>query len=181
MWVIGWSYVKGCENSFIDRWDMEQKQINISFEEYGHLQELAKIDQKLVTIALEAAKKAYAPYSGFRVGAALLLENGEIVQGSNQENAAYPSGMCAERVALYWAGANFPDVAITSLAVVAMKNGQMVDEVAAPCGACRQVIVESQYRSGNSFPIILAGKNKTLKVADGNDLLPLAFGPWDLK
>ncbi len=160
---------------------MEQKKITISIEEYSHLEELNTTDQELVAIALEAAKNAYAPYSEFNVGAAILLDNGEIVKGSNQENAAYPSGMCAERVALYWAGANYPNVAIKSLAIVAMNDGQLVDKVAAPCGACRQVIVESQYRSGNSFSIILAGKNKTLKVANGIDLLPLAFGPWDLK
>lgn len=160
---------------------MKQKQIVISIKEYENFDELDKLDRNLVDIASQAAKSAYAPYSGFSVGAALLLANGEIIQGSNQENAAYPSGMCAERVALYWAGANFPNVAIQSLAIVAMKDGKMVDRVAAPCGACRQVISESQFRSGNNFSIILAGNNNILKLADGNDLLPLAFGPGDLK
>jgi len=160
---------------------MERKQITISILEYAHLEELDTMDQELVASAIEAAEKAYAPYSGFNVGAALLLEDGNIIKGSNQENAAYPSGMCAERVALYWAGANHPNIPIKSLAIVAMKDGQLVDKVAAPCGACRQVIAESQYRSGSGFPIILAGNNKILKVENGTDLLPLAFGPWDLK
>lgn len=160
---------------------MKRKEITISYLEYNNVYELDVDDQTLVHAAIEAAQQAYAPYSEFNVGAALLLKNGQIVKGSNQENAAYPSGLCAERVALFWAGANYPNEAIQSMAVVAMNKGQMVDEVTAPCGACRQVISESQHRAGASFSIILAGKNKIVKLLDGNDLLPLSFGPSDLK
>ena len=151
------------------------------YREFPSINHLNEEEQLAVSSAIVAAKDAYAPYSGFSVGCALLLDNDKIVIGSNQENAAYPSGMCAERVALYAAGAQYPNAKIKLLAVVAMTNGELVDTVTAPCGACRQVIVESQHRGGSAFPIILAGKKSVIKIDNPKDLLPLAFGPWDLE
>ncbi len=154
---------------------------DFTFIEYDAIDELDEIEQKLIDKAIEVAKDAYAPYSGFNVGCALLLDNNETIVGSNQENAAYPSGLCAERVALFTAGAQFPTNKILALAVVAMKDGELVESVTAPCGACRQVILESEYRSKSNFPIILAGKSKIVKIKNAYDLLPLSFGPKNLE
>lgn len=134
--------------------------------------------RRTIDAAFAIARNAYAPYSGFCVGAALLLANGEIVTGCNQENAAYPSGLCAERVALFSAGAHYPNVAVKNMAIVALKDGQSV--AVAPCGACRQVILESLARQASSFPVYLAEKHKVTKVENAGDLLPLAFGPDSL-
>lgn len=160
---------------------MKRNIINFEYNEFSSIELLGEEEQMIVNTAIVASKNAYAPYSGFSVGCALLLDNGKIVIGSNQENAAYPSGMCAERVALYAAGAKYPNAKIVLMAVVATTNDELVDTVTAPCGACRQVIVESQYRVNNDFPIILAGKNNIIKIDNPKDLLPLAFGPWDLE
>ncbi|WP_088654186.1 cytidine deaminase [Geofilum rhodophaeum] len=159
---------------------METQNISIKISKYTSLEELSKEERLLIEAAREIAGKAYAPYSRFQVGAALLLENGEVVSGSNQENAAYPSGLCAERVALFWAGTHYPDTPIKAMAIAALKNGEPVARIAAPCGACRQVISESTHRNNTPFSLLLVGKNEVLKVANANDLLPLSFGPQDL-
>ena len=104
--------------------------------------ELSREDATLIAEAVKVAQDAYAPYSQFKVGAAVLLENGIIVTGSNQENAAYPSGLCAERTALFYAGAQYPDVPVLALAVVAFNNIGQVEQIS-PCGSCRQVLVET--------------------------------------
>ncbi|MCB9014053.1 MAG: cytidine deaminase [Bacteroidales bacterium] len=137
--------------------------------------ELPEKDQELVKNARAIALKAYAPYSNFHVGAAVLLENGEIICGNNQENAAYPSGICAERTAVYYAGAQFPDVAIKSIAIVAHVNGEFIADPAYPCGACRQVLLEASHRSGKNIRIILAGDKKVEVVNDIRDILPMPF------
>lgn len=159
---------------------METQNICIKISKHTSLEELTQEERQLIEAAREIAGKAYAPYSRFQVGAALLLENGEVVSGSNQENAAYPSGLCAERVALFWAGTHYPDIPIKAMAIAALKNGEPAANIAAPCGACRQVISESTHRNKTPFPLLLAGKNEVLKIANANDLLPLSFGPKDL-
>lgn len=135
--------------------------------------ELSEQDRRLEERALEVAQKAYAPYSRFRVGAAVLLANGEIVTGSNQENAAYPSGTCAERTALFWASAQWPDVAVERLAIVAINSAGRVPFIS-PCGSCRQVIMETATRF-HPFPILLMGEEKTILLKDCRYLLPFGF------
>ena len=155
---------------------MKIKTIESIVFEYSYLEELPEQDKLLLLSAREVARKAYAPYSGFRVGAAVLLENGEIIIGNNQENAAYPSGLCAERVALFYASANFPSIGVKALAISNVNN-----KTAKPCGACRQVIAEYEDLSGIPIRIILDGAN-SIKVFEGIDnLLPLRFKKDDLK
>lgn len=135
--------------------------------------ELSSKDLQLEERALEAAQKAYVPYSRFHVGAAVLLANGEIVTGSNQENAAYPSGTCAERTALFWAGAQWPNVAVERLAIVAVNASGRVPFIS-PCGSCRQVIMETATRF-HPFPVLLMGQEQTLLLEDCRYLLPFGF------
>lgn len=140
--------------------------------------ELTEADLALEQAALSAAQRAYAPYSRFRVGAALRLTNGAIVTGSNQENAAYPSGTCAERTALFYAGAQYPDVAPEALLIVALNEGGRVPMIT-PCGACRQVILEACLRHA-PFKIILTGEQQVIVIDDCRALLPLSFDGSDL-
>ena len=135
--------------------------------------ELTPEDHRLEELAVEAAQKAYAPYSLFHVGAAVLLANGEIVTGSNQENAAYPSGTCAERTALFWAGAQWPDVPVEKLLIVAFNASGRVPFIS-PCGGCRQVIMETATRF-HPFPILLSGDEKTVVLEDCRYLLPFGL------
>jgi cytidine deaminase len=159
---------------------MKEKVLEYRLLEYQSITELPESDRNLVLLARNAAKDAYAPYSGFRVGAALLLENSEIVTGSNQENAAYPSGLCAERTALFYASAKFPKVAVKTMAVTTLGNGTISSDFAKPCGACRQVMAEYEDLAGKPIRIILDGA-KTVVVIDGVDaLLPLRFKGVDL-
>ncbi len=158
---------------------MNKKEITCRITEYL-INELNKQDRILVDKAREAAGKAWAPYSDFRVGAALLLENGEIIQGSNQENAAYPSGLCAERVAVFYANANYPDIPILALAVVAVKKGKVTEEPVYPCGACRQVLAESENRYGKSMRILMVGRDQVDIVASATELLPRNFNHKNL-
>jgi len=154
---------------------MKKKQIQIEIIEASNLQELTDTDQKLVKKAREIALKAYAPYSGFKVGAAVLLENGETVTGNNQENAAYPSGICAERTAVFYANAQFPDIAINAIAITANVKDSYISQPAYPCGACRQVLLEARNKTGKVMKVILAGDDKILIINDVRDLLPLPF------
>lgn len=137
--------------------------------------ELLAEERLLATSALEAAASAYAPYSRFQVGAALLLDGGRIVTGSNQENAAYPSGMCAERVALFSAGHQVPDAAVVVLALAAVSDGQQVGHIS-PCGACRQVLMEAEQRGGRPIKILLCGAREVTVLDSAASLLPLGFG-----
>jgi cytidine deaminase len=137
--------------------------------------ELNQTEKNLIDVAKEASFKAYAPYSGLKVGAAVLLANNEIISGNNQENAAYPLGLCAERIALFYANARFPDVAIEAIAVAACVNGDFLSEPITPCGGCRQVILEAQMRYNHPIRIILYGKRKIYFVEKITDLLPLNF------
>ncbi len=154
---------------------MTNKEIKIAFTEYAGAAEMEAEDRTLVEKAIEATKHSYAPYSNFNVGAALLLDNGEIVTGSNQENAAYPSGLCAERTAMFYASSQYPQHAILKIAIAATQGGVLCGNPATPCGSCRQVMAQYQLRGGKPMQIILAGSEKILKFEKVDDLLPLIF------
>ncbi len=154
---------------------MQKKQLIIDILEYENANELSREDKTLFDKAKEITNNAYAPYSNFKVGAAVLLENGEIITGSNQENAAYPSGLCAERVALFWANSQYPDVAVKAIAVIAQKNNKFVEKPIAPCGACRQVILETESRFKKNIKIILASSDKISVFDNAHSLLPINF------
>lgn len=143
-------------------------------------EELCKADQQLIEKAKEATYRSYTPYSKFNVGAAALLQNGIIVTGSNQENAAYPSGTCAERTALFYAGANFPQAKVKKIAIIASHNGDFTKKVCSPCGACRQVMLESQYRAGEPIEVLLCSKDEIYIFDSVDALLPLGFDYSDL-
>ncbi|MEY3237440.1 MAG: hypothetical protein RI883_1541 [Bacteroidota bacterium] len=149
----------------------------LEYELFDSWEELSIKDKELIAKAYTICAKAYAPYSKFSVGAAVLLENGEVVLGNNQENIAYPSGLCAERVALFYAGANFPDEAVQTICIVA--NGDLIpfDTILAPCGGCRQVMLETETRQNKTYRVILVSQNKkTIVFNSAKDLLPFAFG-----
>lgn len=156
---------------------MNEKSIQIPITEFDSISELDQQDSILAQKAIEAAKNAYAPYSGFMVGAALRLVNGEIITGNNQENAAYPSGLCAERVAIFWAGSQYNDIPAQSMAIAAFKDGIMTEEPITPCGACRQVIAEYEHRFNTSYSLILLGAKRVFKLKKSTYLLPLGFEP----
>ncbi len=145
--------------------------IRISVLEY---EELHPMDQHLVNEAKHASQSAYAPYSSFKVGTAVLLENGTTVTGNNQENAAYPSGLCAERVAIFSAHALYPEQKIDTIAIAACYKNEFTETIS-PCGACRQVMLESEKRSGKVIRILLFGINKILVIESVKDLMPLTF------
>ncbi|MDR1382072.1 MAG: cytidine deaminase [Tannerella sp.] len=139
-------------------------------------EELSPADACLREAAVRAAKRAYAPYSHYSVGAAALLGDGTVVEGNNQENASYPSGLCAERVALFHAGASRPAIPVVAMAVVAVRDGDVQKRVS-PCGACRQVLFETERRhGGRPVRILMCGCDETLVVSSAGDLLPLPFG-----
>ena len=159
---------------------MKYRTIEIKVIEFNDFYELPPQDQKLLASAREAGKSAYAAYSGFKVGAAVLLENEIIITGNNQENAAFPSGLCAERVALFYAAANYPGIPVKALAVSNAGNEGTVSEMIKPCGACLQVLSEYEDLAGSPVRIILDG-SKTVSVLEGVDnLLPFRFKKRDL-
>jgi len=143
--------------------------------EYTSIEELDSINQELIIKAKEATQSSYSPYSKFRVGAAILLENGEIIQGSNQENSAYPSGLCAERVAMFYANSKFPDVAVKSIAIACYNNGQFLDRPIPPCGSCRQVLLETEERHNTPMKVFLYGQKNIFEIENIKQLLPLYF------
>ncbi|HPF97890.1 MAG: cytidine deaminase [Flavobacteriaceae bacterium] len=155
---------------------MKEVKIEALFTVYDHLDETPKKIQDLMVKAIEARKKAYAPYSKFQVGAAILLDNGEVVTGSNQENASYPSGLCAERTAIYYAGAQFPEAKILMMVLTAGSIQHPTLTPIPPCGACRQAIAE--YEVKQEAPIEIYFMGETGKVAKSDslaNLLPLVF------
>lgn len=154
---------------------MTSKEIKIAYIEYESIDQLEAQDRKLAEAAIEATEGSYAPYSGFNVGAAVRLDNGEIIKGSNQENAAYPSGICAERTAMFYAAATYPENAIEAIAVTASQNGILCSNPATPCGACRQVMAQYQTKGGKPMAIILVGGKKIWKFDRVDDILPLIF------
>ena len=159
---------------------MRTKEIRIFVYEYDNVSELNESDQQLVLEARKIAANAYAPYSGFNVGASLLLENGEVISGNNQENAAFTTGLCAERVALFYANAAFPKLSVKAMAVTAANQHGLLEDTVKPCGSCRQAILETEVRFNKPIKIILVGKNK-IQVFEGvENLLPFAFKPESL-
>ena len=154
---------------------MQEKKIELSFIT-AHISELTEQEQQLVSNAKSALKTAYAPYSGFLVGASVLLENGEIINGSNQENVAYPSGLCAERVALFYAGAKYPDVKVKTVTVSVLSKNFEVKDVVSPCGACRQVMAEYEEKQEQAIKVILHSPTDEVLIANTvEDLLPFMF------
>jgi cytidine deaminase len=154
------------------------KKRNVTFEllVFESLEELNREDRDLMRLAIDARKDAYAPYSNFQVGAAVLLDNNEVVIGNNQENASYPSGLCAERVAVFQAGAKYPGIKIKSIAITARSKNQLVDKPVAPCGNCRQSISEYEFRQKSPIELILMGESgQVMKCHSLADILPLAF------
>ena len=160
---------------------MRTKNISIDLTEYNSLEELSKSDKELILAARDAAQKAYAPYSGFRVGAAVRLETGIIIQGANVENAAFPSGICAERNALAHSASNYPSIKPIAIAVAALTEDGLTKDVVPPCGNCCQVIAEEEFRNKKNIRIILSGESKIQIIEKGGDLLPLQFNMNNLK
>lgn len=154
---------------------MTSKEIKIAYKEYESLTELDPKDRELAQAAIDATAQAYAPYSKFNVGAAVLFQDGEIIKGANQENAAYPSGLCAERTALFYASASRPDKAMTAIAIAASQNGELLETPVTPCGACRQVMAQYQLKSGLPMMVLLIGAHSILKFEKIDDLLPFIF------
>ena len=154
---------------------MKEKQITISCQVFESMEQLDARDRALCEAAMEARKSSYAPYSGFNVGAAVLLEGGITVKGSNQENAAFPSSLCAERTAMYSASANYPGKAMLGIAIVGGKAMSITDKPVTPCGACRQVMAEYEKRSGVHMSILLIGRDEVWKFSRVEDLLPFIF------
>jgi len=153
---------------------MQKKTIETNIEIYN-FEELSKEKQELINKAKEQVTKAYAPYSKFHVGAAVELENGEIFAGSNQENSAYPSGLCAERVAMFFANAQSPDQPVKTLAIAAFTNENFLAEPITPCGSCRQVLLETEQRFEKDITILLYGTNHVYEIKNVKQLLPLCF------
>lgn len=161
---------------------MEKKKFVIEYEEYKPGEKLDDNDDALIHEANKAVACAYAPYSEFYVGAALKLDNGIVIKGSNQENSAYPAGLCAERVALFHAKSEYPNSIITSIAITSNTNRFETNEPITPCGSCRQVIAETEKRQNKKIRIIMSGKSTFTRVVNGIDsLLPMKFQEDKLK
>ena len=160
---------------------MKQKEVLVCFFEADDVSELPDEEHALVRLSRGMTDHAYAPYSGFCVGAAVLLDNGEVVTGSNQENAAYPSGLCAERVAVFAAASMHPGIPMKMVAISAKCSVKGHDHPVAPCGACRQVLLEYEELQQKPIKILLSHETGTIHVIERvSDLLPLAFKGSDL-
>jgi cytidine deaminase len=151
------------------------RNISFSYQEFNSVDELASEDRELIKAAKDAAAKAYAPYSKFMVGAALRLASGKVISGSNVENAAFPSGICAEHTVLSCSVSNFPDDTPVAMAIAASTENGQPAECISPCGNCRQVIAEEELRTGSRIKIILTGRNNVRIINSISDLLPLQF------
>jgi cytidine deaminase len=161
---------------------MKVVNLQIQIEEYDQISDLNADDRLLLEKAWKACDSAYAPYSKFNVGAAVSLANGKIVSGNNQENAAYPSGLCAERVAMYYASAHYPGIAMKAIAVAVKSDEVPLDEPASPCGSCRQVMAEYEYLYHTKLRIILGSPHTKIQILNGiGSLLPLTFYAEGLK
>jgi len=155
---------------------MKKIQHTTTFTLFESIDELSSNEASLMQEAIKIKEMAYAPYSNFNVGAAILLDNGKVVTGNNQENAAYPSGMCAERVAIYSAGALYPNASIVQIAISASSSKKVVDKPVGPCGSCRQAIAEYEFKQKTPIQLIFMGeKGNIVKTESLKDLLPLSF------
>ena len=160
---------------------MKQLDIHTTIKIYSP-DELSAEEQQLVEVAKKATTRSYAPYSHFHVGAAALLDNGEIISGTNQENAAYPSGICAERTTLFYANSQHPQEAVKALAIAARTSeGHWTETPISPCGACRQVMTETENRFGKPMKVLLCSTREVFVIESAKDLLPVSFGSEDLK
>ncbi len=160
---------------------MQKIQIQTSLNIYNGIEDLPLNVKELMKVAIEARNQAYAPYSHFKVGAAILLKNGEIVIGSNQENAAYPSGLCAERVAVFQAGAKFPKIDIEMIAITAASELHLTTTPIPPCGACRQSLIEYEMNQENQIPIFFMGEQGQVYQSESiKNLLPFVFDKHSL-
>ena len=154
---------------------MQKQEIKILFTEYQNLDELQEEDRLLIKAARQIAQKAYAPYSHFKVGAALKMEDGSIITGNNQENVSFPVGTCAERSVLFWANANFPEKAVLAIAITAIREDGKRAKNLSPCGACRQVMLETQHRFSRPIRVLLDCSEKIKELYNVESLLPLGF------
>ncbi|MEM9142977.1 MAG: cytidine deaminase [Bacteroidota bacterium] len=155
---------------------MRKERISFELEILDGVHELSDVYRNLLELAHTTRDHAYAPYSNFQVGAALLMENGEMIIGSNQENASFPAGLCAERVAVFQAGARFPGKTIEAMAISAAPKHGDISRAVAPCGNCRQALLEYEIRQQRPITLILAGGGgQIFKCASVKDILPLAF------
>lgn len=155
---------------------MESINVNSIFSSFQSPDQLSTEDQKLLNKAIDARDRAYAPYSGFSVGAAVLLDNGTIITGNNQENAAYPSGMCAERVAVWSALSLFPGVKLKKVFISARSENKLVDRPVSPCGSCRQTLAEYETKQNQPIEVFFTGETGViLKAGSIRDLLPFMF------
>ncbi|PVX59329.1 cytidine deaminase [Hallella colorans] len=158
------------------------RQVNITINiDFCSMEELTRDERELIQMAIDATKNSYAKYSKFYVGAAVRLEDGQVFIGANQENAAFPSGLCAERTAIFSAQANSPGQAITTLAVAARNNFGPLDNPVTPCGGCRQVMLEMEDRYQRDVKVLLYGKKGIYRVKSVKDLLPLSFVDANMK
>lgn len=155
---------------------MKKIEIKTQITIFDSIDELPTIVKGLMNKAIEAKQNAYAPYSKFKVGAAFLLEDGTMITGNNQENAAYPSGMCAERVAIWKVSSEFPNKKILKLAISASSSSQILKEPVAPCGACRQTLSEYEIKQKEKIEVYFMGEEgEIIKTDSVLDLLPIAF------
>lgn len=155
---------------------MKELKIETTLTVYESINDLSDDIKDLMNSAIEARNKSYSPYSNFRVGAAILLENNEVVTGSNQENASYPSGLCAERTAIFYAGAQFPKTKMLKMALTASSQNQLTNQPIPPCGACRQSIAEYELKQNHPIEIYFMGaEGKVVKSNSISNLLPLVF------
>jgi cytidine deaminase len=155
---------------------MKKKTVSFDVWVYDTLSDLPADELKLLNMAVEARKDAYAPYSNFKVGAAVLLGNDEVVIGNNQENASFPAGLCAEGVAVFQAGARFPGVAIKAIAISAASTKYPVDKPVAPCGVCRQSVSEYENRQKSPITLLMMGEKGAVYKCDSiANILPLSF------
>ncbi len=156
---------------------MKTKEIRLEVREYEAEEDIDQSDASLIEEAKTAAVQSYAPYSGFHVGAAVLLQDGIVVTGNNQENSAYPSGLCAERIALFYANAHYPNQSVKAIAIVAFDGEEQTAQPVRPCGSCAQVLLETEVRYHRPIRVIMSGKNKTEIIDSVRVLLPLGFDP----
>ncbi|MCF8330862.1 MAG: cytidine deaminase [Bacteroidales bacterium] len=161
---------------------MTDKTFTFQYHVLDTIDELPEEDRLLLDEAYLSAEQSYSPYSGYHVGAALRLKDGKVIHGSNQENVAYPDGLCAERVAAFYASANFPDTSFDTIAIIAFSDDFEVDTPVAPCGSCRQALSEYEYKFDEPIRVIMKGKSGNIIVVDSvRSLLPFTFNESKLK
>ncbi|MBF25728.1 MAG: cytidine deaminase [Flavobacteriales bacterium] len=158
-----------------------QKCISINYDEITDFNLLSQVDKNLINKAISASKLAYAPYSEFNVGAALILENNKIIIGNNQENSSFPCGVCAERVALFSARSIYPELLIKKIAITAVPKNFKLHNPVGPCGLCRQVLMEYEKKQQSDIEILFFDTKKIIKIAKAKDLLPFFFAEDKLK